>query len=89
MWAGTAGTKPAAEYAALVTPLLTEEPRLTLGALVDDRRSGQSARQAETQFVGRPLTMTEPTLAAGVRAVRLAAMSGKAAPAGSAHPLGV
>jgi hypothetical protein len=87
VWAGPAGTKPSAEYAALVAPLLTQEPRLTRGALIDDRRGGQSARQAETQFVGRQLTMTEPTLAAGVRAVRLAAMSGKAAPAGSAHAL--
>jgi hypothetical protein len=87
MWAGSAGTKPSAESAALVTPLLTEEARFAVWALVDDRRDGQSARQAETQFVGRPLAMTESTLAAGVRAVRLAAMSGKAAPAGSAHPL--
>jgi hypothetical protein len=87
MWAGSAGTKPSAEYVALVTPLLTEAARFAVWALVDDRRGGQSARQVEKQFVGRPLAMTESTLAAGVRAVRLAAISGKAAPAGSAHPL--
>jgi hypothetical protein len=87
VWAGPAGTKPSAEYAALVAPLLTQEAGFAVWALVDDCRGGQSARQAKTQFVGRQLTMTEPTLAAGVRAVRLAAMSGKAAPAGSAHAL--
>ncbi len=87
MWAGSAGTKPSAKYAALVTPLLTEEASFAVWALVDDCRGGQSFRQAKAQFVGWPLAMTESTLAAGVGAVRLAAMSGKAAPASIAQPL--
>jgi hypothetical protein len=36
MRAGSSGAKPMAEYAALVTPLLTEEACFALGALIDD-----------------------------------------------------
>jgi hypothetical protein len=69
MWAGSARTKPSAKDAAIVTALLTEEAGFAFGALVDDRRGGQPTLQAKTQLVCRPLTTTEASLTADVRAV--------------------
>ena len=84
---GPPGPSRRAKDAALFAALLTEEPGIARGALVDDGRLRQTAGKAELELVGRSLTQTEATLAAGVRAVGLAAASGEVAPAGGAHAL--
>lgn len=89
VWAGSAGTQPSAKDAAVVTPLLAEQAGFACGALVDDHRGGQSARQVKAPFVSRSLTTTEFTLAAGVGAVPPAATRGKGALAHGAHALAV
>jgi phage baseplate assembly protein W len=66
MGARSSGAKPTAKNAALVTALLTKEPRITLRALVDDGRLWETAGKAQLELVGRSLTEAEATLAAGV-----------------------
>ena len=85
MGAGSSGSKPTTEYAALVAALLTKEPRITGGALVDDGRLWKTAGKAELEFVGRALTETKATLTAGVRAVGLATSSSEVSTAPTAH----
>ncbi len=72
MWAWSSGAKSAAKDAALVAPLLANEPRLTRWALVDDGARRQTGAQAELALVGRSLAETEAALAAGIRAIGLA-----------------
>ena len=55
--------------------------------LVDDGRVWQTAGKVELEFVGWSLTETKGTLAAGVRAVVLAASSREVALASGAHTL--
>jgi phage baseplate assembly protein W len=66
MRAWSAGTKPSSKDAALVTALLTQEPRITLRALVHDGCFGKTAGKAQVELVGRSLTEAEATLAAAV-----------------------
>ncbi len=66
MGARSTGSEPPSKDAALVAALLTKEPGITLGALVDDGRPGQTAGQTERELVGRSLSETEATLAASV-----------------------
>ncbi len=75
MGAWSTGSKPSSKNAALVAALLTKEACIALGALVDDGRVWETAGKAELEFVGWSLTETKATLAAGVRAVGLAASS--------------
>jgi hypothetical protein len=85
MGARSAGSKPFAKDAAFVAALLTQRPRVTLGALVDDGRQWESVGKAELELVGWALTETKAALAAGVRAVGLATSSWKVATAHAAH----
>src|SRR5437763_16372025 len=85
MGARCAGSKPTSKSTALVAALLAKEPRITLGALVDDGRLGETAGQAQLEFVGRSLSETKATLAAGIRAVGPAASSGEVMSAGAAQ----
>ncbi len=66
MRAGSAGSKPTTENAAFVAALLTQEPRITLGALVDDGRFWETPGKTQLELVGWALTETEATLAAGI-----------------------
>jgi hypothetical protein len=66
MGAGSSGSKSTSENAALVAALLTKEPGITLGALVDDGRPGKAAGQPKRELVGRSLSETKATLAASV-----------------------
>src|SRR6267143_2141586 len=66
MGAWSSGSKSTSENAALVAALLTKEPGITLGALVDDGRPWKAAGKAELELVGRSLSETEATLAASV-----------------------
>ena len=66
MRARSSGSKPSAKDAAFFAALLTKEPRITLGALVDDGRLWETVGKAELELVGRSPTETEATLAAGV-----------------------
>ena len=79
MRARSSGSEASAKDAALVAPLLTEQPRIACRALVDDGGLRQTAVQAELELVGRTLTQTEATLAAGIGAVGFAASSWEAA----------
>jgi hypothetical protein len=87
MGAWSTGSKPSSKNAALVAALLTKEACIALGALVDDGLVWQTPGKAELEFVSWPLTETKATLAAGVRAVGLAATSREVAPASGAHTL--
>ena len=84
---GVSGSKPTTEYAALVAALLTEERRITRGALVNDGRLWETASKAELELVGWSLAETKTTLAAGIRAVGLATSRWEVATACGAHPL--
>jgi hypothetical protein len=66
MGAWSSGSKSTSENAALVAALLTQEPDITLGALVDDGRPGKAGGQTKREFVGRSLSETEAPLAASV-----------------------
>jgi len=79
--------KPTAEDAALIAALVSEQTRVALRALVDDRRPWQTAGQPETELVGRSLAEAETPLAAGGRAVGLAPASAEAATTGGAGAL--
>ena len=57
--AWSTGSKSTSENAALVAALLTKEPGLTLGALVDDGRPWQTAGQTKRELVGRSLSADE------------------------------
>jgi hypothetical protein len=81
------GSEPASKDAALFAALLAKHPHLTRWALVDDGRLGQTAGEAEQELVGWSPTQTKTTLAAGVRAIGLAASRGEVAPTHDAHPL--
>ena len=85
MRAWSSGSKSTSENAALVAALLTKEPGITLGALVDDGRLWKAAGKAKLEFVGWSLSETEATLAASVRAVGLATSSWEVAPACGAY----
>ena len=87
MGAWSTGSKPSSKNAALVAALLTKEACIAFGALIDDDRVWETAGKAELEFVGWSLTETKGTLAAGVRAVGLAASSREVAPASGAHTL--
>jgi hypothetical protein len=87
MGAWSSGSKPSAENAALVAALLTEQTRIARRALVDDGHCRETASKAELELVGRSLTETKATLAAGVRAVGFAASRREVAPARDAHTL--
>ncbi len=66
MGARSSGAKATTQNAAFVAALLTQEPRITLGALVDDGRLWETDGKAELELVGRSLSEAEATLAAGV-----------------------
>ncbi len=87
MGARCAESKPTSKSTALVAALLAKEPGITLRALVDDGRLWEAAGKAKLELVGWSPTQTETTLAAGVRAVGLAASSWEVAPASGAHTL--
>ena len=87
MRAWSARAKPFSENAALVTTLLTQEPRITLRALVHDGRLWETASKAELEFIGWSPTEAETALAAGVRAVDFAGLYWELAPAHDAHAL--
>src|SRR5579859_5623857 len=87
MRARSTGSKPPSKDAALFAALLAKHPHLTLWALVNDGGLRQTAVQAELELVGRTLTQTETTLAAGIRAVGFAASSWEATPARCAYTL--
>ncbi|MBV9545783.1 MAG: hypothetical protein JOY61_15540 [Chloroflexi bacterium] len=69
MRAWSSGAKPTAEDAALVAPLLADEPRLALRALVHDGALREASAQAELALVGRLLAEAEATLAASIGAI--------------------
>ena len=87
MRARASGSKSSAKDAALFAALLTEQSRIARWALVDDGGLRQTAVQAELELVGRTLTQTEATLAAGIGAVGFAASSWEAAPTRCAYTL--
>lgn len=87
MGARSPGSKPTTENAALVTALLAKEARIALRALVHDGRVWQTVGKTQGEFVGWSLTEAEATLAAGVRAVGLATLSGEVVPASAADAL--
>ena len=87
MGAQCAGSKPTSKSTALVAALVAKEPGITLGALVDDGRRWETAGKTGLELVGWSLSETKATLAAGVRAVGLAASSREVAPASGAHTL--
>lgn len=66
MGAWSSGSKSTSKSAAVVAALLTKEPGITLGALVDDGRLWKAPGKAELELVGRSLSETEATLAASV-----------------------
>jgi hypothetical protein len=81
MGARSSGSKPSAKDAALFAALLPEQSRIARGALVDDGGLRQAVSKAELELVGRSPTQTKTTLAAGVRAIGLAASRCEVAPA--------
>jgi hypothetical protein len=85
MGARCAGSKPTSKSTAIVAALLAEEPGITLRALVDDGRRWETTGKTELELVGRSLSETKATLAAGVRAVGLATSSWEVATAHTAH----
>lgn len=87
MGARSSGSQSFAKDAALLAALLTEQAGIAQGALVDDGGLRETRIQAELELVGRSLTETEATLAAGVRAIGFAAARWEAAPARQAHAL--
>jgi hypothetical protein len=87
MRARSSGSESSGKDAAFLAALLTERSRIARWALVDDGGLRQTAVQAELELVGRTLTQTEATLAAGIRAVGFAASSWEAAPARYAYTL--
>jgi hypothetical protein len=66
MGAKSSRSKPSAKDAALVATLLTEQAGITRWALVNDGRPRETVSEAELELVGRPLTQTKTTLAAGI-----------------------
>jgi len=87
MRARSSGSESPRKDAAFLAALLTEQSPLARWALVDDGGLWQTAVQAELELVGRSLTQTETTLAAGIRAVGFTASSWEAAPARNARTL--
>ena len=87
MRAASSGSKSSAEDAAVFATLVTERSRIARGALVDDGGLRQTRVQVELEFVGRSSTQTKTTLAAGGRAVGLAAARQEVSAARGAHAL--
>ena len=88
MGARCAGSQPTSKSTAIVAALLAKEPGITLRALVDDGRRWETAGKTELELVGRSLSETKATLAAGVRAVGLATSSWEVATGHTAHAVG-
>src|SRR5215470_14415865 len=87
MGARSSGSEPSRKDAALLAALLTEQSRITRGALVDDGSLRQTPIQIELELIGWSPTQTKTTLAAGVRAIGFAASRCEVAPTGAAYPL--
>jgi hypothetical protein len=87
MGAWSTGSEPSTKDAALFAALLAKHPHLTRWALVNDGRPREAAGKAKLELVGRSLTQTEATLAAGVRAIGFAASRREVAPARGARAL--
>ena len=87
MRARSSWSEASAKDAALVAPLLTEQPRIACGALVDDGGLREAVGKAELELVVWSPTLTKTTLAAGVRAIGFAASRREVVSARDAHPL--
>jgi hypothetical protein len=80
-------SEASAKDAALCAALLTKQSRLACWALIDVRCLWETSSKIEPEFVGRSLTTTEATLAAGIRAIGFAASRWELARASRAHTL--